>query len=245
MLFRFIGIKETVALVKSLKLNKSSHVDSISMKYLRDGLLITVTELCHILNESVKTMRMPSSWKKATITPVPKNGQSKHMVDYRPISVLPAPSKIIERAIYNQLVYHLESHGLLDNRQHGFGKDHSTSSAIYTLTQYIYESLDRRNYVCCVYIDYSKAFDTLDHGIFCKKFRHFGLNNTVIEWCRDYLRNREQCVKVDESVSAPNKITYGVPQGSILGPLFFIMYVNDIICKFKETDPNIYSPVCR
>ena len=121
MMFRFIGTKETASLVKSLKLNKSSHVDGISMIYLRDGLLITVTELCHILNESVRTMRMPSSWKIATITLIPKSGQSKHMVDYRPISVLPAPSKIIERAVYNQIVYHLESCGLLDGRQHVSG----------------------------------------------------------------------------------------------------------------------------
>ena len=81
----------------------------------------------------------------------------------------PRPSKIMERAIYNQIIYHLESYGLLDGRQHGFRKDHSTSSAVYTLTQYIYDSLDERKYVCCVYIDYSKAFDTLDHGMFYKK----------------------------------------------------------------------------
>ena len=181
------------------------------MIYLRDGLLITVTELCHILNESVRTMRMPSSWKIATITPIPKSGQSKHMVDYRPISVLPAPSKIIERAVYNQIVYHLESCGLLDGRQHGFRRDHSTSSAIYTLIQYIYENLDKRNYVCCVYIDYSKAFDTLDHDIFCKKLRNFGLNNTVIEWCRDYLQHRQLCVKVEDNVSELKQITYEYP----------------------------------
>ena len=164
------------------------------MKYLRDGLIIAATEVCHILNECIQTMTMPDSRKIATITPIPKNGQSKHIVDYRPISVLPAPSKLIERAVYNQIVYHLEIYGLLDNRQHGFRKDHSTSSAVYNLIQYIYESLDSRKYICCVFIDYSKAFDTLDHDIFCKKLQCFGLNNTVVSWCTYYLKHRKQCV---------------------------------------------------
>ena len=100
---------------------------------------------------------MPNEWKKGIITPIPKKPLSKNVVDYRPISVLPAPSKLIKRAVHNQIVYHLESYGLLDSRQHGFRKDHSTSTAIFTLVQYIYEKLDDRQYVGCIYVDYSKA----------------------------------------------------------------------------------------
>ena len=182
---------------------------------------------------------MLNKWAVGTITPVPKAGISHSMSDCRPISVLPLPSKIIERAVHNQLIYHLESHGLLDKRQHGFRSDHSTCSAIFELCQYLYDSLDNRNSISCVFIDYSKAFDTIDHSILCKKLELYGLSNGVISWCRDYLTDRQQCVKVDDHKSSHRRISYGVPQGSILGPLFFIIYVNDLLDLFKNEDVNI------
>ena len=89
--------------------------------------------------------------------------------DYRPISVLPAPSKVIERIVYNQIVYFFESHGLLDNRQHGFRKEHSTASAVFEVSQHLYTSVDAHYYTACAFIDYSKAFDTLDHSLLCDK----------------------------------------------------------------------------
>ena len=171
--FRFIGEKEIISLIKALPTQKSSQVKNISTTYLIDALLATHFEFSHIINESLSTSKMPSSWKIGTITPVPKRSLSKKVSDFRAILCLPTPSKIIERAAYNQIVYHLETHGLLDNRQHGFRRNHSTSTAIFTLIQYIYKKLDTRKYVACIYVDYSKAFDTLDHKILCKKLESF------------------------------------------------------------------------
>ena len=239
MQFRFVGEKEIVALTKSLPTNKSSQVEHISMKFLKDALLITNFEICHLINVCMTRSIMPDSWKIGSISPIPKKGLSKKVTDYRPVSVLPAPSKIIERAVYNQIVYHLESHGLLDRRQHGFRKDHSTGTAIFELIQFIYNSLDKREIVGCIYVDYSKAFDTLDHSILCKKLALYGLSAGVVDWCRNYLNNRKQRVKVNDNMSECEGVTYGVPQGSILGPLFFILYVNDVISIFKENDPRI------
>ena len=130
------------------------------------------------------------------------------------------------------VTYHLESHGLLDKRQHGFRKDHSTCSAIFELCQYLYNNLDKRKSISCVFIDYSKAFDTIDHNILCKKLELYRLGEGVISWCRAYLTDRQQCVKVDDHTSSCKYINYGVPQGSILGPLFFIIYVNDLLELF-------------
>ena len=234
-----MGEKEIVALIKSLPTNKYSQVEHISMKFFEDALLITNFEICHLINVCMTRSITPDSWKIGTISLIPKKGLSQKVTDYWPVSVLPAPSKIIERAVYNQIVYHLESHRLLDRRQHGFRKDHSTSTAISELIQFIYNSLDKREIVGCIYVDYSKAFDTLDRSILCKKIALYGLSAGVVHWCRNYLNNRKQRVKVNGNMSECEGVTYGVPQGSILGPLFFILYVNDVISIFKENYARI------
>ena len=118
--FRFITIKELTAIVKCLDMNKSSYVNNIKTSQLKDAFKIMMVEFTYLITECLQQSRMPHKWTVGTISPVPKKVISHAMVDYRPISVLPAPSKIIERAVYNQLVYHLESYGLLDHRQHGF-----------------------------------------------------------------------------------------------------------------------------
>ena len=227
--FRFMTIREITAIVKSLCINKSSYVDNISSAYLKDALICTIVELTYILNRCLDESIMPLKWKIGTITPVPKIGPSRSVSDYRPISCLPLPSKIIERAVYNQIIYHLECEGLLDNRQHGFRKNHSTCSAIFEFVQFLYDRLDNRQYISCVFIDYSKAFDTIDHSILCKKLMYYGLSNKVISWCIDYLKDRKQCVSLEGEKSDFVTVKCGVPQGSILGPLFFIIYVNDMI----------------
>ena len=111
------------------------------------------------------------------------------------------------------VTYHLESHGLLDKRQHGFRKDHSTCSAIFELCQYLYNNLDKRKSISCLFIDYSKALDTIDHNILCKNLELYRLGEGVISWCRAYLTDQQQCVKVDDHTSSCKYINYGVPQG--------------------------------
>ena len=120
------------------------------------------------MNKCLNMSIMPNLWKIGTITPGPKKSLSFNVSDYRPVSVLPAPSKIIEPAVPNQLTYHLESYGLLDHCQHVFKRDHSIGTAVFELVRCIYDKIDNKEYVGCIYVHYSKEFDTLDHTIPCK-----------------------------------------------------------------------------
>ena len=237
--FRFIGTKEVKSVIKGLKSNKSTCVADINMKTLKDAMLILLVELTYLINVCLDKSIMPTQWKVGTVTPIPKGAPSLNMGDYRPISVLPAPSKVIERLVYNQLVYYLECNILLDKRQHGFRKNHSTVTAIIEVIQYLYERTDVGDTVHCAFVDYSKAFDTLDHEILCKKLGNIGFNRQIVCWCRNYLANRSQSVKLGEQRSPLLPISCGVPQGPILGPLFFIIYVNDLLELFPHDGVKI------
>ena len=227
--FRFVDTPEMKSLIRGLKNNKPSGIPLIKTTVLKDALDILVIEFTYLINKCLDKAYVPLDWKLGVITPIPKITLCVTPSDYRPISVLTATSKILERAVYNQLVYHLDINGLLDQRQHGFRRGHSTLSAIYDVVQHLYTQSDRGKLTYCAFIDYSKAFDTLDHEILLKKLCSFNISTHVISWCRNYLVNRKQKVKNGMAVSDESTVIYGVPQGSILGPLFFIIYVNDLL----------------
>ena len=195
MVFRFVDTIKLTSLVKSLKNGKPSGMPQVRFDVLKDALKILIVEFTYLINECMDNPFVPKDWKKGIITPIPKVTQCVNPSDYRPISVLSAPSKVLERAVYNQLVYYLETNGLLDRRQHGFRKDHSTSSTIFDISQYLYNNMDKSNITYCAFIDCSKAFDTLDHIILLNKLHELGISKHVIEWCRSYLVGRRQSVK--------------------------------------------------
>ena len=237
--FKFVSIETMVKVIKSLPINKSSGVYNLSTRLLRDGFLYMIVEITHLINECLRLSVMPEQWKVGTITPMPKGKVTTNPGDWRPVSVLPFPSKIIERVVNHQLVYHFECNNYLFHNQHGFRKGLSTSTAIFDYVQFLYDSYDRIKSSSSIFIDYSRAFDTINHVILCKKLDLYGLDNASLKWFHSYLSDRLQLVKVNSHLSSHEVVKMGVPQGSILGPFLFIVYVNDLLYEINSKNVHM------
>ena len=171
---------------------------------------------------------VPDQMKIARMIPLFKAGDRSLFTNYRPISILPSFSKFLEKVVYNRLHNYLSKLEILCDDQFGFRKNHSTSLALIDLYEKISLALDHNEHAVGVFLDLSKAFDTVDHNILLDKLEHYGIRGLALDWVRSYLSNRLQFVQFNGQCSSPQTISCGVPQGSILGPLFFLLYINDL-----------------
>ena len=228
--FRFSVVSEDDVrkLLCQLNVSKSTGHDKIPARFLKDGANVIASPLAYIVNLSLSSGVVPADFKTARVIPLYKKGNKKFEGNYRPVSILPVVSKIFERIVYNQFYDFLSAHQILYGNQSGFRKDFSTDAALTDLADKIKYNMDEGLYTGMILIDLQKAFDTVDHKILLTKLKATGANETVVAWFTSYLSNRKQVVDVQGTMSSPQAITCGVPQGSILGPLLFLLYVNDM-----------------
>ena len=239
--FTLLTQSDVDKILKDFKPKTSSGSDGISMKLLKligDSILPILTIL---INQSLTTGIFPDKFKIAKVTPLIKKPNVLEIDNFRPISLLSSISKVVEKCVFNQLYSYFENNKLLFGSQYGYRKIHSTELACLEFVDKITHNLDQGETPFCFFLDLSKAFDTLDHKILFKKLQYYGVNGTPLLWFKNYLNNRNQYVEMDGIKSQTKSIDTGVPQGSILGPLLFIIYMNDIQLASEKFEAILYA----
>ena len=235
--FKKLSEKDVSKLFDNLKNNVATGIDTLNAKIIKDSKISILNYLTEIINLSFETKIFPDAMKTAIISPIFKEGDPDDITNYRPISILPILSKLLERAAANQIVEFLENNNIISNRQHAYRKSHSTETCLFELLNNVYKNLDDKLFVAVAKLDLSKAFDSISHNLLVEKMKKIGLEKNSLQWIKSYLSNRKQITHIKDFTSSTEIIKSGVPQGSILGPLLFLCYVNDL--------PEVFENKCQ
>ena len=227
--------------LRGLKRKCATGIDNIPSCFLKDTAFVICKPLAFVINLSLKEGTFPNDLKKARVNPIYKSGNRNSFDNYRPISVLPIVSKIFEKCVYRQLIDYFETNKLLSNFQFGFRSRRSTEIAATLFTDKIRTAMDEGKYTGAIYVDLSKAFDTISHSLLLKTLSENGVSGNSLHWLTDYLFSRSQQVSYLGTISASQPIYCGVPQGSILGPLLFIVYFNDAVKSITRSEVLMYA----
>ena len=239
--FQPVAERDILKYLRRLKRKCATGVDNLPTCYLKDAANVIAKPLTFIINLSLETGIFPNDLKLARIASACKSGAKDSFDNYRPISILPALSKIFEKCIHEQLMDHLGNNQLLSDRQFGFRRNRSTEQATALFTDQIRTKMDKGHLAGAIFIDMSKAFDTISHASIVNKLHAYGISGTEHQWLTSYLFTRKQQVSFLGTTSGLYPIYCGVPQGSKLGPFLFLLHFNDAAESLRHCGIVMYA----